>query len=81
MAVLRGGVIHGWGTVSVGGVAAAGADVSDDPCPLVHQSCRRDGEAVRRRSGHSLGEMKKSHKWEVCVWWWRAPLSSSYWCN
>ena len=34
MAVLRGGVIHGWGTVSVGGVAAAGADVSDDPCPL-----------------------------------------------
>ena len=34
MAVLRGGVIHGWGTVSVGGVTAAGADVSDDPCPL-----------------------------------------------
>ena len=34
MAVLGGGVIHGWGTVSVGGVAAAGADVSDDPCPL-----------------------------------------------
>jgi len=44
-------VVVRWG-VALGRVARADR-VADDPCPLIHQSCRRDGEALRRRSGHT----------------------------
>jgi len=52
------GVVVWWGVSLGGAVAAAGADVADDPCPLIHQSCRRDGEALRRRSGHTQHKNK-----------------------
>ena len=50
-----------WGVTL--GVATAGADdvAAYDPCPaLVHQSCRRDGEALRRLSGHSIDTKTKA---------------------
>ena len=50
-----------WGVTL--GVATAGADdvAAYDPCPaLVHQSCRRDGEALRRLSGHTVDTKTKA---------------------
>ena len=50
-----------WGVTL--GVATAGADdvAAYDPCPaLVHQSCRCDGEALRRLSGHSIDTKTKA---------------------
>jgi len=62
-------VVVWWGVslgCAVARVAAAGADVADDPCPLVHQSCRRDGEALRRQSGHT--NQHKNRFWKGEMW-------------
>lgn len=74
-------VVVCWGVslgCAVARVAAAGADVADDPCPRVHQSCRRDGEALRRQSGQIN---TKTGFGKGGVWWWvarvRAQVCSS----
>lgn len=57
-----------WGVTLGCCVATAGADdvAAYDPCPaLVHQSCRRDGEALRRLSGHTI-DTKTKAGWRSC---------------